>query len=140
VGLTMGIKALMEERKKNVDKRKVIEDKVVIKTVCSVDRGHNHIFTKTFIISKTDNGDVYINSIHKVKIMSCDSYIESHITKSTTKKILGAATGGNNKKVNNKFNKLVAIDESGMIHEIILKEILLQRSIFETYIYKGEST
>lgn len=151
----MGLKENIAQMKISLNNRKAIENEITYKVFCSVYKGTNHIFTKKFVISRTENGDVYINSIHKVKIMSCEDYNESYITKSATKKILGAATGGlltggfgaivgalavgNNKKINNKFNKLVAIDEFGGIYEIILKNVFLQKYLIEACIHKGES-
>lgn len=111
--------------------------------MCEVVVGANHIFTKHFSIGKTKDGFALINRKHKVKIISCSEYHETHIGKSASKKVAGALVGGaltggagaivgamavgNNKKITNKYDKLVATDENGYTHEVILKSVLMQR-------------
>ncbi|UHA60659.1 BMT2 family SAM-dependent methyltransferase [Metabacillus litoralis] len=84
-----------------------------------------------------------INRKHKVKIIACTEVTETEIKKSASKKVAGAIVGGaltggvgavvgalavgNNDKKVTKFDKLVATDENGYTHEVILKQVFMQR-------------
>jgi hypothetical protein len=63
---------------------------------CKVVRGTNRIFTKKFEMTIDEEGTVYINNVHKVKLINCVGSTEKQYLnkKSTGKKLLGAAGGG----------------------------------------------
>lgn len=122
------------------------------KIYCEVVNGSNNIFTKRFSIKeeKDENGMVLINGKHKVKIINCTQVNEVTIGKSASKKLAGAATlgvltggfgavvgaiaVGNNKKKTTKYNKLIAVDEDGYTHEVILKHVPFQSFQINTLI------
>lgn len=122
----------------------------VIDTIdCKLERGENHIFTKYFTLNKTEDGEIYVNKKHKVKIITCSECNETQIVKSTGKKLGGAAVGGlltggfgavvgamvvgNNKKETSKLNRLVVQDENDLIHEVIIHDSFL----FKTRLKNG---
>ena len=121
------------------------------KVYCEVVSGANLIFTRRFSIGDRDeDGFVKVNRKHKVKILECSEINETQIGKSASKKLAGAATlglltggfgaivgamaVGNNKKRTKKYNKLVAVDENGYVHEVILKHVAFQQFLLNDLI------
>lgn len=147
MGFLDDLKANLKNAKDKLDQQAAAH-----KLFCEVVSGANHIFTKRFTMTKTPDGYALINQKHKVKIITCSEYSETTIGMSAGKKIAGAAVGGaltggvgaivgalavgNNKKNTEKYDKLVAIDENGYTHEVILKPALMQRSTINTYYVK----
>jgi hypothetical protein len=145
MGFFDDLKANIKNAKDEINRQKEIDKSLTAKITCEVVQGENHIFTKHFSMGKTPDGYALINYKHKVKIIACSEYHETHIGKSASKKIAGAVVGGaltggvgaivgalavgNNKKKITKYDKLVAIDENGYTHEVILKPALMQRQI-----------
>ncbi|HHK5550303.1 TPA: hypothetical protein ACQUHI_000488 [Bacillus tropicus] len=148
MGFLDNLKANVKNAKEAIAEQKAIDKILTDKLNCEVVGGENHIFTKHFAMGKTKDGYAMINRKHKVKIIACSEYHETEIGKSATKKIAGAAVGGaltggvgavvgaiavgNDKKTVHKFDKLVAVDENGYTHEVILKSTFLQRQLINT--------
>lgn len=139
----MIFKKFFAERKEKANARRLIDNELTNKMYLEVGRGTNHIFTPFFIIGKHKDGYCYINSTHKVKVISCSEYVETSIGKSSSKKIGGAVVGGlltggagaivgsmvtgNNKKTKEKFDILRVMDKDGNVHEVYLKYKFGQR-------------
>lgn len=148
MGFWDDVKANFKNAKAEIDKVNEVNKSLTDKLNCEVVNGANHIFTKHFSMGRTSDGYALINQKHKLKIITCSDYQETHIGKSTGKKVAGAVAGGlltggagavvgalavgNNKKNKEKFDKLVAVDESGYTHEVLLKPVLMQRTIINT--------
>lgn len=148
MGFWDDVKANLNNAKTELDRAKEINKSLTDKINCEVVNGANHIFTKHFSMGRTPDGYALINQKYKVKIITCSDYQETHIGKSAGKKIAGAAVGGfltggpgaivgalavgNNKKNTEKYDKLVAVDENGFTHEVILKPAFMQRSIINS--------
>jgi hypothetical protein len=148
MGFFDSLKANLKNAKDEINKIKEVNKSLTNKINCEVVNGANHIFTKHFTMGKTEDGYALINFKHKVKIITCSEYIETHIGKSAGKKVAGAVVGGaltggvgaivgavaagNNKKNTEKYDKLVAIDENEYTHEVILKPALMQRQIINS--------
>lgn len=134
--------------KKNVEclKDVKVSDKDQIgKTYYKVVKGEGSIFTKRFSLSQDRGAQVYVNGIHKVDIIDCVEYHETETIKSAGKKVAGGAAGGlvagpagaivgalafgNNKKKVSKYSKLIAVDENGHRHEVIIDAGKLQRGL-----------
>lgn len=105
----------------------------------NVFRGHNHLFKKYSRLVKYKDGNVELNG-NKVKVISCEPYVETETTKSVGKKIAGATVGslfgpggtvvgamvtGNNKKVKHKYNQLIVEDEEGQKYEALISNTFL---------------
>ena len=142
------LKANVKNAKIEIDQQLDVNKSLTDKISCEVVQGANHIFTKHFAMGKTQDGYAMINRKHKVKIIACGDYRETETGKSASKKIAGAVVGGaltggagaivgalavgNNKKKTTKYDKLVAMDENGYTHEVILKSVMLQRHLINT--------
>lgn len=111
----------------------------------------DNIFTKNFLLSvDKETGDVLVNRVHKITILSVTETQDITIGKSVGKKLAGAATlgvmtggagavvgalaFGNNKKKVTKYHKLVSVDENGITHENYLVSKFLQIQIINSYI------
>ncbi|PLS01926.1 hypothetical protein [Neobacillus cucumis] len=145
MGFMDSLKANLKNAKEKIDETAALDRSLSNKLTCEVVSGANHIFTKFFTMGKTADGYALINRKHKIKIITCIDYSETTIGKSAGKKVAGAVVGGvltggvgavvgalavgNNKKNTVKYDKLIAVDENGYTHEVILKPALMQRQI-----------
>jgi hypothetical protein len=148
VGIKLGLFEIVKKNIDEVKKLKPVEEKLVSKMSYSVVRGQDNIFTKHFNMALTLDGKVVVNGRHRVKVINCSEYSETTITKSASRKIAGAMAGGmvtggvgaivgsiafgNNKKKVDKYSKLIAVDENGYTHEIIINANSLQRALIKT--------